>query len=254
MSEGKTIALVTGASAGIGAEFCRQLAARCDVIIATGRRQERLQALADELAGQVEMHLLAVDLNTIEGRTRVIECLRQKGPVDYLINNAGLATVGSFAEVELESQQEMVDLHITATLALTRAALPFMIERGRGYIVNLSSTASFCGFATGMVYSASKAFLNVFSEGLQAEVAEHGIKVQSLCPGYTYSEFHDREGMTRSGFTREQIPQGLWMDAPEVVEMSLAALEGDEIVVVTGEHNRAIARDMVQGQLARLGG
>ncbi len=105
-----------------------------------------------------------------------------------------------------------------------------------------------------MVYSASKAFLNVFSEGLQAEVAEHGIKVQSLCPGYTYSEFHDREGMTRSGFTREQIPQGLWMDAPEVVEMSLAALEGDEIVVVTGEHNRAIARDMVQGQLARLGG
>jgi short-subunit dehydrogenase len=229
MSTGKTIALVTGASAGIGAEFCRQLAARCDVIIATGRREDRLQALAEELSDQVEMHTLAADLTTREGLTRVIEMLRQKGPVDYLVNNAGFGALGLFAETDLESQQQMTALHIDVTVALTRAALPFMQERGSGFVVNVSSLSAFNATAMVTVYGASKAFINHFSEGLQLELKDTGIKVQALCPGYTRSEFHGRDSMT--GFSTDRVPDKIWMEASEVVAISLAALEGDEVIV-----------------------
>ncbi len=195
MSNAKTTALVTGASAGIGAKFCRQLADRCDVIIATGRREDRLQALAQSLAGAVEVHTVVADLAGLEGRTRVIEALRQKGPVDYLVNNAGFSTLGMFSDLELDPQQEMVSVHVDATLALCRAAIPFMRKKGSGYIVNLSSLVSFNPFASVAVYGATKAFLNHFSEALQLELVDTGIKVQSLCPGYTHSDFHGRDAM-----------------------------------------------------------
>ncbi len=246
----KTTALVTGASAGIGAEFCRQLAGRCDVIIATGRRLDRLQALAEELHGQAEVHPVVADLGSREGRTRVIEALRQKGPADYLVNNAGFSTLGAFDELPLDDQQAMVDVHITATLALTRAAVPFMRELGGGAIINVSSLASFGPVPAAAVYCASKGFLNLFSESLQKEVADAGIRVQSLCPGYTMSEFHDREAM--SAFDRQWVPQEEWMEAPEVVAASLAALEGGPVVLVPGEGNRDSARKGVARALAKL--
>jgi len=247
----KTTALVTGASAGIGAEFCRQLASRCEVIIATGRREEQLQALAAELADQVEVHPLVADLSGREGQTRVIEALRQKGPVDYLVNNAGFSTLGAFADLELDPQQEMVSVHIDATLALCWAAIPFMRERGGGAIINVSSLVSFSPFGQVAVYGASKVFLNHFSEALQQELEGSGIRVQSLCPGYTRSDFHGREAM--AGFDPAAVPETMWMEAPEVVAESLAALEGDQVVVVAGEANREIARRGLSGQLARLG-
>lgn len=250
MSDVKKTALVTGASAGIGAEFCRQLAERCEVIIAVGRRAEKLQELADELAGKVEVHQVVADLETRLGITRVIEILRQKGPVDYLVNNAGYSTMGNFSEIELEPQQGMVDLHITATMALCRAAIPFMKERGGGAVINLSSSGSFFALPGGTVYCASKAFLNSFSEGLQEEVADDNIRVQSLCPGFTWSEFHDREAM--AGFDRGWFPEDQWQTAQEVVIESLAALAGDKVVVVTGAHNQAAAEQALAGQLARM--
>ena len=187
MAGHKTTALVTGASAGIGAEFCRQLAARCEVIIATGRRLSALETLRDELAGSAEVHCVAADLANREGRTRVIEALRQKGPVDYLVNNAGFSTLGPFENEDIDGQQAMVDVHVTATLALTRAAIPFMRELGGGAIINVSSLGSFGPVPMAAVYVASKAFLNVFSESLQKELADSGIRVQSLCPGFTWS-------------------------------------------------------------------
>jgi short-subunit dehydrogenase len=252
MSAQKTTALVTGASAGIGAEFCRQLAGHCDVIIATGRREDSLRALADELSGQVEVHVLVADLNCREGLTRVIEALRQQGPVDYLVNNAGFGALGMFADVELEPQQQMVSVHIDATLALCRAAIPFMQARGGGYIVNVSSLSAFGPMASVSVYGASKAFLNHFSEALQLEVGGSGIKVQSLCPGYTRSEFHRRDSM--AGFPVDSVPEEIWMEASEVVAVSLAALAGDRVVVVPGERNQAVATSGLQAQLQRLGG
>ncbi len=246
----KTTALVTGASAGIGAEFCRQLAGRCQVIIATGRRLDRLEALAEELAGQAEVHPVAADLGSREGRTRVIEALRQKGPADYLVNNAGFSTLGPFDVLPLDDQQAMVDVHITATMALTRAALPFMRELGGGAIINVSSLASFGPVPMAAVYCASKGFLNLFSESLQKEVADAGIRVQSLCPGYTMSEFHDRDAM--SAFDRQMVPAEEWMNAPEVVAASLAALEGGPVVLVPGEGNRESARKGVARALSKL--
>lgn len=246
-------ALVTGASAGIGAEFCRQLSRHCDRIIATGRRRSKLDALAAELGDRVDLHCIEADLLIAEDRDRLIATIKEESPLKYLVNNAGFGDMAAFADSSLKAQQHQVDLHITTTMALTHAALPAMIEAGAGNIINLSSVAAFFPYPTGMVYSGSKAFLNLFSEGLQAEVAGSGVKVQSLCPGYTYSEFHDRSGIADAGFTRDQVPSEMWMEASEVVAASLSALETDQVIVIPGEHNVALARNEINALLKRIG-
>ena len=246
----KITALVTGASAGMGAEFCRQLAERCDVIIAVARRIERLQQLREELADRVELHAVAADLTSVEGVARTMEALRQLGPVDYLVNNAGFSTYGHFSDVEIAGQREMVGLHIDATITLCRAAIPFMRERGRGHIINVSSVGAFLPGKGLAVYGASKAFLNYFSLALQDELAGTGIEVQSLCPGYTHTEFHAE--IERAGFSKGQIPAGMWMEAGAVVTASLAALGSGKVLVVPGEVNAELARKGYQRQLALL--
>lgn len=240
MSDEKTIALVTGASSGLGAEFCRALADRCDVIIAVGRRQERLDALAAELQGQAEVHTLAADLAGIEGVTRCIEMLRQKGPVDYLVNNAGFGLFGAFANCDLARSEDMVRVHIDATMALCRAALPFMLEKGQGTIINVSSIGAFLALPRNAVYSATKAFLNSFSQALQGEVGKAGIRVQCLCPGYVRTEIHGREGM--DDFDPGRVADADWMEAEDVVAESLQALESKQVIVVPGERNREAVR------------
>ncbi len=251
MSEQKTTALVTGASAGLGREFCRQLADRCDVIIAVARRKERLQALAAELAGQVEMHAVEADLNTVEGVARTMEVLRQKGPVDYLVNNAGFSTFGFFADLPIDRQRDMLGLHCDASITLCRAAVPFMRDRGAGFIINVASIASFLPGKGLAAYGASKAFLSYFSQALQAELEGSGIVVQALCPGYIRSEFHDE--MTAKGFDPGRIPDEMWMDVDEVVAASLAGLVEGRVVVVPGESNRALVAMSLQQQLDALG-
>ena len=184
MSGHRTTALVTGASAGLGAEFCRQLASRCEIIIAVARRAERLEQLRTELADRVELHAIQADLNSVEGVTRVMEALRQRGPVDYLVNNAGFGTYGHFSDVGIDGQRDMIGLHIDATITLCRAAIPFMRERGGGHIINVSSVGAFLPGKGVAVYGATKAFINYFSLALQAELAGTDIEVQALCPGY----------------------------------------------------------------------
>jgi short-subunit dehydrogenase len=250
MTANRTTALVTGASAGIGAEYCRQLADRCEVIIAVGRDEGRLAEIDGEVGDRAETHTLAADLATLEGVTRTVEMLRQKGPVDYLVNNAGFAILGTFADLDLAPQQAMVDLHLTASLELCRAAVPFMRERGGGYIVNVSSMAAFYGIPGCSVYGASKVALNLFSEALALEEAGNGIRVQALCPGFTWSSFHDRE--TMAGFDRAAVPEDQWMTAEEVVGISLAALDDGPVVLVPGEANLERARELLQAQLDRL--
>jgi short-subunit dehydrogenase len=250
MSGDKVTALVTGASAGIGEEFCRQLSARCDVIIAVARRGERLAALQRTLGDRVELRCLEADLGSIEGVATVMEAIRQQGPVRYLVNNAGFGTFGNFDALSVESQRAMVNLHIDATITLCRAAIPFMRELGRGAIINVSSLGSFVPGKGMAVYGATKAFLNYFSEALQVELAGSGIEVQALCPGFTRTEFHDP--MAAQGFDRERIPQQMWMTAGDVVASSLAALGSGKVVVVPGADNQAIARAGVQQQLERL--
>jgi short-subunit dehydrogenase len=250
MSQHKTIALVTGASAGLGVEFCRQLAARCDVIIAVARRVDRLKEIAKELAGQAEVHCIEADLTTVEGVAVTMEALRQKGPVDYLVNNAGFMPMGEFSLLPIDEQRAMLTLHCDTSITLCRAAIPFMKELQGGVIINVSSVAAFLPSKAVSVYGASKEFLNYFSTALQDEVKGSGIEVQALCPGYTRTEFHDE--MAMAGFDRDRIPPEYWMEAQEVVAASLAALGSGKVIVVPGEANIALARAALEKQLADL--
>lgn len=250
MSDHKLTALVTGASSGLGAEFCRQLANRCDVIIAVARRGERLVALQRELHGVCELHVVEADLTAIEGVSRTLEALRQMGPVDYLVNNAGFSTYGHFADLEIDGQRDMVALHIDASISLCRAAVPFMRDLGGGYIINVSSVGAFLPGKGLAVYGATKAFLNYYSQALQSELAATGIRVQALCPGYIRTEFH--LGIEEKGFDKSKVPQHMWMDAADVVAVSLEALAGDQVLVVPGEGNQALARMGLQQQLDAL--
>ena len=250
MTAPKVTALVTGASAGMGAEFCRQLAERCDVIIAVARRLDRLEQLRQELAGRAEVHPIEADLNTVEGLARAMEALRQLGPVDYLVNNAGFSTFGDFSDQKIQAQRDMVGLHIDATITLCRAAVPFMRERGGGHIINVSSVGAFLPSRGLAVYGATKAFLNFFSQSLQLELAGTGIEVQALCPGYTHTEFHAE--IEQTGFDKSRIPADMWMDAGAVVAASLAALGSATVLVVPGETNTGFARMGLQNQLDAL--
>ncbi len=250
MTGHKTTALVTGASAGLGAEFCRQLADRCDVIIAVARRGERLAQLAKELSGRAEVHSIEADLNSVEGVARTMEALRQQGPVDYLVNNAGFGTFGVFPDLDIQGQRDMVGLHIDASITLCRAAIPFMRERGRGHIINVSSVGAFLPGPGIAVYGASKAFLNFFSLALQAELDGTGVEVQALCPGYTHTEFH--RDLEQQGFSKSQVPEQMWMKAADVVAASLAALGSGKVLVVPGEGNLELARAGCQRLLDAL--
>jgi short-subunit dehydrogenase len=246
MSAHKTTALVTGASAGMGAEFCRQLADRCELIIGVARRGDRLTALAEELRGRVDLHIVEADLCTLEGVARTVETLRQKGPVDYLVNNAGFSTFGMFEDQLIDGQQDMVTVHINTTMTLCRAAIPFMRELGGGSIINVSSLSAFLPGRGLAVYGASKAFLNYYSQSLQLELAGSGIRVQALCPGYTRTEFHGTEAL--SEFDTSKIPDDYWMDASVVVSASLSALNGEEVIVVPGAGNLQLAQNGAQQQ------
>ncbi len=251
MSGNKVTALVTGASSGLGAEFCRQLAARCDVIIAVARREERLLALAAELAGNAEVQCLVADLESIEGVARTLEAIRQRGPVNYLVNNAGFGALGRFDALPIDCQRSMVSLHIDATITLCRAAIPFMREQGGGTIINVSSLGAFVSGENMAVYGASKAFLNYYSQSLQAELADSGIEVQALCPGFTHTEFHDSMSGEKR-FDRSRIPDHMWLTSEAVVAASLDALGAGRVLVVPGDSNRSIARSGLQGQLDSL--
>ncbi len=241
--------MVTGVSAGLGTEFCRRLATHCDVIIGVARRGDRLEELAGRL-DDVEFHGVCADLGSVEGVARAMEILRQQGPVDYLVNNAGFSTFGQFADLPVDGQRDMVDLHVDATITLCRAAIPFMRERGEGHIINVSSLGAFLPGKGLAVYGATKAFLVYFSQALQAELAGSGIEIQALCPGYIHTEFHDE--MQALGFDKQRIPEAMWMTAAEVVGASLDALGSGQVVVVPGEGNRTLAAAGLRQQYESL--
>jgi short-subunit dehydrogenase len=226
-------ALVTGASAGIGREFCRQLAARGFGLILVARDVERLRAAARELSAEhgVAVEVLPADLTNDADVDRVVARIAETPTLTLLVNNAGFGTVGSLAASPPGPQESMLRLHVLAPMRLARAALPGMLERRRGAIVNVSSVASFIYSAGNVNYCASKAYLTTFSEGLALELAGTGVRVQALCPGFTRSEFHRRMGSD----TRPR-PAFLWMSAEAVVRASLTELDrpGGAVVCVPG--------------------
>ena len=217
----KPLAAITGASAGIGAVFARKLAARGYDLLLIARRRDRLEQLAAGLSPAIA-EPYAADLADAAATAELASRLAAESRLDLLVNNAGFGVQGRFYQVPFEGQARMHRLHIDAILGLTHAVLPGMVARDRGGIINVASVAGFVRSPKSVSYCATKAWVNAFTKGLAVELRAAGsqVVVQSLCPGFTHSEFHDVAGMNRAA-----IPASLWTTAEDVVDASLAGLD-----------------------------
>lgn len=233
-------ALITGASSGLGAEFARQLAPRGYELVLVARRKERLDSIANELHQEHMVHIevLVADLTKESDIQQVEKHIIEHKALDLLVNNAGFGMHGKFTEIDISKHLAMIKLHDIACLRLTHAALPGMIERNQGGIINVSSISGLVPIGN-ITYGTTKAFQVVFSETLHMELSGTGIKIQALCPGYTYTEFHDKQEL--EGFQRSRIPNILWTSAEQVVSESILGLEKGKIVVVPGTLYRLFA-------------
>jgi uncharacterized protein len=225
------IAAITGASAGLGSVFARKLAARGYDLILIARRKDRLDALASELsrAHGVATEAIAADLTKFEDIDAVASRLAAEPRLSLLVNNAGFGTKKRFWEAPIAGQIDMHRLHIDATMRLTHAVLGPMVSRNEGSVINVSSVASFIRGAANVSYCATKSWMSVFTEALALELNGTGVSVQALCPGFTYTEFHDVMEVDRG-----LVPKWLWMDADFVVEESLAVLRSRKVYVIPG--------------------
>ena len=235
------LALITGASSGIGAAFARIYARHGYDVALTARREDRLRALADEvrLAHGVEAMILPADLADPAAPAGLIGDIVAHGrTIDALVNNAGYGLVGPFADSRWEEQAASLQVMVTAVCELAHRVLPAMVEQGFGRIVNVASVAGIApGAPGGGLYSAVKAMVLSFSQTLHLELADSGVHVSALCPGFTWSEFHD------VNHTREMIgkaPSWLWMGADEVAACGYEAAEANRPVCVPGAPNKAI--------------
>lgn len=222
-------ALVTGATAGIGHEFARQLAERGHDLVLVARDLARLQAVSDDLVGTygIEAEVLQADLSERAAIDLVAARLADADrPIDLLVNNAGFGLKTAFLDSAVADEVEMLDVLCTAVLVLSHAAARSMKARGRGGIINVSSVASFVAMGS---YSAAKAWVTTFSEGLSSELAGSGVTVTALCPGFTRTEFHQRASMNMS-----QLPSWLWLDARSLVATALEDAGRGRVISVPG--------------------
>ncbi|MGI9022064.1 MAG: SDR family NAD(P)-dependent oxidoreductase [Acidimicrobiales bacterium] len=234
-----TRALVTGASSGIGRAFAVELAAAGTDLVLVARRRDRLDDLATSLRESHgrDVEVLAADLTDSGGLSAVEARLTDEvRPVDLLVNNAGLLTGGSFAELDIAEEEKEIRLNVLAPVRLTRAALPGMLARRRGGVVNVSSIASLQPLPHWATYAATKACLTSFSEAVHEEVRKRGVIVLALMPGFTRTELHDRPALPEVA-----IPGALWMTPDQVVSSALKALDKGRASHVPGLANRAVA-------------
>lgn len=227
----RKVALVTGASAGLGVEFARQLSKRGHRLVLVARRKERLDELANELGNA---RAVAIDLSRANAAAKLIADIDDNGEtVDLLVNNAGFGLIGHFADLDAKRERQMIDLNVGTLTDLCRFVAPGMIKRKSGAILNVASTAAFQPGPNMAVYFATKAFVLSLSEALHEELKPHGIKVSCLCPGPTRTEFGDVAGFGGNGlFDR------VAMNAAEVVETGLKGLQLNKAVVVAGLVNK----------------
>ena len=225
------IVLITGASAGLGAEFARQLSRRGQRLVLAARRKDRLDALAAEVGNA---RTVEIDLSGPGAAARLVEDVEAAGEtIDTLINNAGFGLRGKFVDLDASREREMIDLNCGALTDLCRAVVPGMIERKRGAILNVASTAAFQPGPKMAVYFATKAYVLSFTEALHEELKPHGIKVSALCPGPTRTEFGDVAGIASLGsFER------LSMDAGPVVRAGIEGLDTNRAVIIPGASNK----------------
>ncbi|MFD8329374.1 SDR family NAD(P)-dependent oxidoreductase [Streptomyces lydicus] len=214
-----TTALITGATAGIGAAFARRLASDGHSVVLVARNEKRLREQATELHDRhgIEAEVLVADLATDEGITTVEARLTDaKHPVDLLVNNAGFGNKGEYLEVPMADELTMLKVHCEAVLRLTTAAVRGMRDRRRGAVVNVASVAAFVPRGT---YGASKAWVVQFTQGAARDLAGSGVRLMALCPGFVRTEFHERAGMGT-----DNIPGWMWLDADKLVDAAMKDL------------------------------
>jgi len=228
------VALVTGASAGLGVEFARQLAKRGHRLVLAARRGDRIEALAKELGNA---RAVSIDLSKAGAADKLMADVHATGEkVDLLVNNAGFGLIGRFAELDSVRQRQMIDLNVGTLTDLCRIAAPEMVARRSGGILNVASTAAFQPGPKMAVYFATKAFVLSLSEALHEELKPHGVRVTCLCPGPTRTEFGEVAGFGGNGmFDR------VAMNAREVVEAGLNGFDKNHAVVVPGWINKTVA-------------
>jgi short-subunit dehydrogenase len=229
------LAVISGASSGLGTAFARRLAARGYDLLLVARREDRLRSIAREIAEQyhIRADILAADLTDDNALAAVASRIRGAADLALLVNNAGFGSLGYFFEADPHVQNQMHRLHVLATMELSHAALANLVPRGEAGtgIINVSSVAAFAASPQSVSYGATKTWMNRFTEGvsMELEVKSSPVTVQALCPGFTLTEFHDVVRMDRS-----RIPASLWMTADFVVDESLRGFERRALRVVPG--------------------
>lgn len=231
-------ALVTGASTGIGEAFAERLGRDQYDLVLVARSRERLEAIAKRLVESrgISVEVMAADLTRPQDLALVEQRLAEEPTFDLLVNNAGLATFGPFAELDVAREEDEIRLNVVALVRLTRAVLPGMIERRQGAIVQVSSLVGLAATPMNATYGATKAFVNSFGEALHEELRGSGVRIQILQPGFTRTELQQRAGMNVTA-----VPDLAWMEPTAVVDASLASLRRGELVCVPGGANRALA-------------
>ena len=233
-------ALVTGASAGIGALYADRLARRGYDLVLVARDRARLNALADQLstAHRVAVEVLDADLGTRAGQRVVEDKLQQDASITLLVNNAGIGTHTPLLESDIERMTQMIELNVTALTRLTYAAVPGFVARGSGAVINISSIVSLAPELLNGVYGASKAFVTAFSQSLHHELSGKGIQVQAVLPGATATEF-----WAKGGLPVEHLPQQIVMRAEDLVDAALAGFDRRELITIPSLHDEAPLRD-----------
>lgn len=229
-------ACITGATAGIGLAFAELLAQEGHDLIVVARNTSQLEALADRLqpAHEVAVEVLSADLSTEAGCHAVMHRLADpERPVQMLVNNAGFGLNQDFVGGSLPDEERLLAVLVGATLRLSHAVLPGMIERGSGRVINVSSVAGWVPLGT---YAAAKSWVTVFTEGLAGELAGTGVSATAVCPGFTHTQFHDRAGMGVSAF-----PSWAWLDADRVAREGLAAAQAGRIVSVPSKRYTSLS-------------
>jgi short-subunit dehydrogenase len=242
MSDEKLTALVTGASAGIGQAFAEVFGKYGFNLILTARREDRLQAIATELSAKhrVQAYAIVADLADPKAPERLVNEIKSKGlRVDALINNAGFGVPGRYVSTKWEQQRDFIQVLVTAPCELAHRLVPDMVARKKGYIINVASLAGMMPSAAGAtLYGASKSFMVQFSRALHLELEKDGVNVTAVCPGFTYSEFHDVTG------ARERVskmPEFMWMTAEAVAEEGYQAVMRNKAVHINGRVNKGVA-------------
>lgn len=231
-------AWVTGASVGIGAAFARHLARDGYDLSLVARNKRQLETLAEELAAAhgIRAQAVAADLTDAAALREVEHAVARDAHLELLVNNAGFGTNGTFAELDVAGEEDEIRLNVVALTRLTRAALPGLVRRGRGGVINVSSMAGFQPAPFNATYGATKAFVNSLSEALSEELRGTGVRVMALCPGFTRTEFQERAGIDASG-----IPAVAWMSADAVVDAALKGYRRGDVVCVPGFGNWALS-------------